>query len=96
MSKTYKAKIKWLAEEQGGRKTLPHGDKYGPIISIGKPLSLSEENWSLIVKNKETLGEYETIAEVSYLSKKAPDNLRKNVEFELYEGRKLVAKGVVL
>ena len=96
MNRTFRARIKWLTEEQGGRKTLPQGDKYGPIISMGKPPSLSEENWSLFVEYKEMINEFTTIAEIRYLSEKAPDNLGTDVEFELYEGTKLVANGIVL
>jgi len=92
-----KAQIRWLTKEQGGRQTgLPYGDKYAPIVVVGKQFSLSEETWSLFVTNKEILSNHETIAEVKYLSAKAPNNLRKDVEFELYEGSKMVAKGIIL
>lgn len=91
------AKIKWLTEEQGGRKTIPWGDKYGPIVIIkGSKIHLNEAVWSLLVSNKELISEFETIAEIKYLFENAPDNLHKGVEFELYEGSKLVATGIVL
>ena len=103
MEKKFKARIKWLSKEQGGRQTgLPYGDKYAPIIRITKQKFTSiyyldeEGKWSLLVNNQEIFSEFETIAEVKYLSEKAPDNLEKDVEFELYEGSNLVAKGVIL
>jgi len=102
MNKIMNAKIKWLTKEQGGRQTLPQGDKYAPIIRIANPILKSspwldkDDAWSLFVENKKSISDYETIAEIRYLSDKAPDNLKKDVKFELYEGNKLVASGVVL
>ena len=101
MRKTIKAKIEWLSKEQGGRTIIPQGNKYSPIIRHTKPQLqplpwLARESWSLFVENKEFVSELETIAEVWYLSEKAPDNLSENVEFELYEGAKLVATGKIL
>lgn len=98
MNKIFKAKILWLSKEQGGRQTgLPCGDKYGPVVTInGAPLNSSEACWSLIVENTEKISEFETIAEVHYLSDKAPDNLKKDTKIDLYEGAKLVAKGIIL
>lgn len=46
--------------------------------------------------NKTIVSESESLAEIEYLSENAPDNLVRDVEFELYEGSKLVAKGVVI
>ena len=37
-----------------------------------------------------------TLADISYLSEKAPNNFNKGVEFELYDRAKLVARGTVL
>ncbi|NLB61824.1 MAG: hypothetical protein GX802_05330 [Clostridiales bacterium] len=76
---------------------MPWGDKYGPIVVMkDEPLNMNKANWTMIVSNKELISDYETIAEVRYLSEDAPDNLDANVEFELYEGIKLVARGVIL
>ena len=102
MNEVIKARIEWLPKEQGGRKSgLPYGDKYAPTIRHTKPIQKplpwkdSESSWSLLVENKEIVSEFETIAEIKYLSEEAPDNLIKNVEFELYEGNKMVAKGII-
>lgn len=96
MSKRFEAKICWLSEAQGGRKELPFGDKYAPIIQITKPLFESIEFWSVFVINKKVLCENETLAHMEYLSDAASDNLFPGVEFKLYEGPKVVASGVVL
>ncbi len=97
MDKILKAKIKWLSKEQGGRQTIPWGDKYGPIVVLKETiLNSSETVWSLLVSNKELISDVETIAEINYLSENAPDNLSKDVEFELYEGSKFVGEGIVL
>ena len=54
------------------------------------------EFWSVFVVNKTIVSETESLAEIEYLSENAPDNLERDVEFELFEGSKLVAKGVVI
>jgi hypothetical protein len=100
--KIFNAKIQWLTVEQGGRKELPFGNQYAPIIRIIKPFLMpkpwldTEGAWSLFVESKKVISDSETISEVKYLSEKAPNNLDKDVEFELYEGRRLIAKGIIL
>ena len=67
------AKIHWRSEAQGGRKSLPWGDQYGPVlVTKGTPLIIEEPVWSLMVSNKEILTEYDTLAEIAYLSENAP------------------------
>lgn len=96
MSKKFEAVICWLTEAQGGRKEIPFSNKYAPIIKITKPLFESDDFWSVFVENKKILRNNETLCHIKYLSEIAPDNLYVGVEFMLYEGRKIVAKGVVL
>lgn len=98
MNRKFEAKIWWLSETLGGRKEIPFGDKYAPIIKITKPLPLfeSDDFWSVFVFNKEKRCENETLAYIEYLSDVAPDNLSAGVEFMLYEGKKIVASGIVL
>lgn len=96
MNRKYEAKICWLSETIGGRKEIPFGDKYAPIIKITKPLFESDDFWSVFVFNKEKLCENETLSNIEYLSDVAPDNLSAGVEFVLYEGKKAVANGIVL
>ncbi|MCH4202443.1 MAG: hypothetical protein LKF69_01570 [Bacilli bacterium] len=97
MNNKFKARIKWLSKEEGGRQFLPSFDKYGAVIKVKKPSAPIEKIfWSLIIENQEQIGAFETISDVFYLTDDAPDNLRKDVEFELYEGNKLVANGIIL
>ena len=96
MNKKFEAKICWLPKTQGGRKEIPFGDKYAPIIKITKPLFESNDFWSVFVINKRELCKNETLSIMEYLSDVAPDNLSADVEFVLYEGKKVVASGVVL
>ncbi len=97
MNKIFTAKINWLSGLQNTRKTIPWGDTYVPIIIIkGAAFSPDNDVWSLFVINKEKINDFETIAEVKYFSDKAPDNLKKDVEFSLYEGSDLVAQGIIL
>lgn len=95
MKKIFEAKIFWLSEAQGGRKDIPFGDKYAPIIKITKPPYESNDFWSVFVINKMVLCENETLSNIEYLSDAAPDNLSVGVEFMLFEGRKTVASGIV-
>lgn len=96
MSRKFEAEIWWLPETQGGRKDIPFGNKYAPIIKITKPMVKSDDFWSVFVENKKFLHENKTLCHMEYLSDVAPDNLYAGVEFMLYEGNKVVAKGVVL
>ena len=96
MNRRVEAKINWLTEGQGGRKEIPYGDKYAPIIKLTKPLFESDDFWSVFVINKTMISQNETISCLYYLSDMAPDNLWEGVEFMLCEGPKTVARGVVL
>lgn len=96
MSRKFEAKICWLSETQGGRKDIPLGDKYAPIIKLTKTRHESNDFWSVFVFNKKKISINETLSNIEYLSDNAPDNLSVGVEFVLYEGSKMVANGIVL
>ena len=96
MSRKFEAKICWLSETQGGRKDIPLGDKYAPIIKLTKTQHKSNDFWSVFVFNKKKISINETLSNIEYLSDNAPDNLSAGVEFVLYEGSKMVANGIVL
>jgi len=93
--KTFSARIIWLTLDKGGRKTIPIGERYAPIVKL-KNQSFGSEFWSLFVKNIEIVSSTETLAEVRYLSDQAPDNLSIGVEFELFEGKRLVGYGEIV
>lgn len=97
MNKKFTAKITWIKPNDGGRTVLPQGDKYAPIIiKHNEEFSDQNEFWSLFVNNKTVIDEFTTIAEVYYLSEKAPLNLFSGFQFDLYEGPKKVAEGKIL
>lgn len=96
MSRKFEAKICWLSETQGGRKDIPLGDKYAPIIKLTKTQHKLNDFWSVFVFNKKKISINETLSNIEYLSDNAPDNLSAGVEFVLYEGSKMVANGIVL
>ena len=81
----YIAEITWLKPKEGGRKTAApfNSDKYGPQIRFDG----LKGSWSLIVCNYQKLGEFKTLAKIYYLN--------KGLEFELYEGVKKVAFGII-
>jgi hypothetical protein len=96
-----KARIHWKTPGEGGRAMPPQGDggAYAPIvrfIDAESPLPPAIA-WSLVVNKIAALNQYEWIADVFYLVKEAPvSELRANRTFELLEGRKCVATGVLL
>ncbi len=97
------ARIHWKTKEEGGRIRPPTGVGVPPYSTVvrfsdsGEPWP-PQNAWSLIVEKIESRsGEYDWVANVRYLVGDAPhDDLRANREFELYEGGKCVATGIVL
>lgn len=95
--KEKKAEIFWVSSEKGGRKSLPFGDKYAPfIIDKGQCLETQTELWSVFVINKTSIDKSITIANLRYVSEKAPNKLVYGYEFDLYEGPKKVATGKII
>lgn len=94
---TYIAQIQWLSYDQGGRKSLPSGNTYYPIIiTEGNVFDPQKECWSVIVSDMQTIDTLKTISKIQYLSEKAPKNLFPKTKFMLYEGPKLVATGIIV
>ena len=98
-----KASIQWKKYEEGGRRIPPTG--------VGEPLYATvvffKDSpdawppplvWSFVIEKIEVLStDYEWIANVRYLFDHAPANeLHPGRQFELYEGRKCVATGVLI
>ena len=102
MKKWMNAKIKWLTAEEGGRKTpvpvvLKERDdnRYCPIIVFPNAIT-SGISWSADIYVKSQIDKYESIAKVSYLFENAPfELLQEGADFELYEGNRLVATGII-
>jgi hypothetical protein len=100
MNKKVNATLQWLKREDGGRVLPPTGPCFLTVGRFPEYESLEKwerEAWSLriefITQPDETLTHN---VKVSYLMDEAPDYLHPNSLFELYEGRKLVARGKVI
>ena len=99
--KTVKARIRFLSPEEGGRKhPVAIGQRYNPIVRF---TNCPNENhfdfatWSAHFMPTEMMNNV-MVVDFGYLrSDVGPVHLLKsNYEFDLYEGSKLVAKGVIL
>jgi len=93
-----RAVIEWISKEQGGRREPPSGVAPAPSVPLVRFLDEpwpAHDAWSLIMK-KEREGSRPDrwLAEVRFLVDVAPtDSLREGREFELYEGKRRVARG---
>ena len=88
------ATIKWLTEQEGGRREIPIGFRYCPIIKI-KGYEKTDVAWSIdfICANH-----HYNISRINFafLSNDAPEDiLISGKEFELYEGTRKVAYGTI-
>lgn len=96
------ARIMWLTPEEGGRRVLPSGSRYiAPARFEGQAAGTDGTDgadWSLAVDLLSHLpGSSDWIAEVRYVVEGAPHELlRLGARFELYEGKKCVARGVII
>jgi hypothetical protein len=93
------AKIKWLTEEQGGRKQgIPmKNEKYCPLVAVDGKREFLGGAFGLLCYSYEKIGENTTLAQIRFLNTEAaPDVLYIGANIDLYEGNKLVARGSVL
>jgi hypothetical protein len=96
---TWLARITWLTPEEGGRRHPPPGPRYSaPARFEGQTPGAEGANWSLVVDLvSRPPGSTDWIAEVRYLVDEAPHELlRLGACFEVYEGKKCVARGVLI
>lgn len=94
----YEAALVWASPENGGRKgPIPMKNiKYAPQIGIKDQMTFNGCAWSIICYNYEETSEFTTRAYLRFLNyERAPDILKKGTVFELYEGKKKVASGIV-
>ena len=93
--------LDWIPTELGGRKQLPAGvgePAYSAVLRIcGEPWP-PPVSWTAEIRKVRTLDSpYKWLVEINYLVKEAPHHLlQAGVEFELYEGRPLVALGTII
>ena len=88
------AEIEWIKEKDGGRKNIPYGNRYMPQIVIKKK-NQEEPLHSIFLRNVGVLEKYKTIAFVKYVYDTAPNDLRENIVFNVCEGSRVVATGVI-
>ena len=94
----YEATLVWASPENGGRRgPIPmENNKYAPLIGIKGQMTFYGCAWSMICYNYEETSEFTTRAYLRFLNyEKAPNILSKGTVFELYEGNKKVASGIV-
>src|SRR5262245_2847156 len=95
---TQPARVTWLASEHGGRRLPPSGPRYvAPARFESQAAGPAGANWRLVIERMSQLpGSVEWIGEVRYLADEAPQELLSpGARFELYEGKKCVARGVI-
>ena len=95
----FEASLTWISPEDGGRKNgIPmKNKKYAPHVGINGQRAFDDGGgWSIICYNYEKTGKNTTSAYLRFLLNEiAPPILFKGTEFELYEGSKLVARGII-
>src|SRR5688572_11458140 len=99
MSHKARAIIRWVPASRGGRQQPPpSADGYTAPARFESDPQEQRGIWSLrIVQAKPLRGAEVIDANIQFLFPDAPhDLLREGERFELTEGRKVVAKGVVL
>ena len=89
------AQVEWIPVEKGGRQNkLPDNTRYCPIIIF--PDSKTDEAWSAEILTNSINDDNEATISISFLVSDAPFSLLEpNARFELYEGKRCVATGVL-
>lgn len=100
MAVATRAIIRWVPEEQGGRRSVPTGPQYSAVVRFEDQRDKwPQEAWDLVLDFVRSFGREPRamLAKVRFLSEEAPvEMLQAGARFELCEGRRVVAKGVVL
>lgn len=95
----FRAIIDWVPHSEGGRRAPPRllvGERYTAPASVGSwsGTNWTVASWSLIVNEVHWMTQYQCAATVQYLFDEAPhDRLVPGAQFELYEGKRCVARG---
>ena len=98
-SRSVKAKVCWVKEEAGGRKSPPRGPQYLTVARFEEAKDTwLKEAWSLVLEFDSPPDDALCmIADVKFLSPDGPMKLlHVGSTFDLFEGRRLVARGEVL
>jgi len=98
MSNQAIARIQWISPAAGGRKQLPTGPRYTTVARFERQGDAwTKDAWSLVIK---FIGPPDQalchLAKVRFLVENGPGGwLEEGSKFELMEGPKVVARGVV-
>ena len=97
MAKTVKALISWVPAVKGGRQQPPQGPSYTTVVRFDEDKTWPALAWSLVVDfNRSYAGGQYTYAKIKFLVDEAPQELlHGGSRFQLYEGRRMVATGLV-
>jgi hypothetical protein len=99
MTNHHVARIQWLHSVEGGRKQPPSGPTYTTVARFEQQGDQwINDAWSLVL---DFVGAPDDdlchLAKVRFLAEGAPsDWLREGSKFELMEGSKVVAKGIII
>lgn len=98
MSQSVEAFISWVPAGEGGRSRPPSGPTYSTVCRFEEDPRWPDQAWSLFVEFLKPIRDGRYLhANVRFLTDDAPQHLlHAGSRFELYEGRRRVAKGVVL
>jgi hypothetical protein len=98
-----RAQLQWVSSKEGGRAQLPTGNRYVTIARIADSRSRRSGeivgDWSMVVASLPSPHEqgFTTLCDVSFLAPNAPNSeLVSGVSFQLLEGARIVAHGVIL
>lgn len=94
-----RANIEWISPEEGGRASPPTGPRYSaPVQFLNAADTWPDVAWDLVVDMIACIGGPERwLADVHFRVEAAPQQrLADGVEFQLYEGRRCVARGHVI
>ena len=98
MSARADAFISWIATDEGGRQKPPTGPRYATVARFEDDPKWPHEAWSVIVQFRKSFRDGRYVhGSVEFLADAAPRHLLKEgSRFELLEGPRRVAKGVIL
>lgn len=90
--------LSWLPARKGGREVVPSGDRYVGVARFELDTEWPGRTWSLVVRPSERMSDGRFwMASIGFLSPEGPTELlRDGSRFEIYEGRRLVASGLVI
>lgn len=94
----HRAIVSWIPARKGGRSAPPQGPTFRAVAHFAEDVTWPDEAWSLAIECREKLHDGAIwLGSIQWVVPAAPQSvLKPDARFELYEGRKLVATGLVL